>query len=102
MAENDEAPSPAHEASVQNAPDANGVENAVPAAYDVVCALDQASSPTDVPPAGPAGIQPLGDADHLLAATVSPEAPANLDHALDQLTTGTDLFDLPVFDFHSS
>jgi hypothetical protein len=41
--------------------------------------------------------QPL-DADHFLA--VSSEVPPNLDHALDQLTTATDLFDVPVLDYH--
>ena len=44
--------------------------------------------------------QPL-DGDHFLAATVSTEAPTNLDHALDQLTTATDLFDVPVLDYHT-
>ena len=34
------------------------------------------------------------------AATFS-DAPANLDHALHQLTTATDLFDVPVLDFDS-
>jgi hypothetical protein len=29
------------------------------------------------------------------------DAPANLDHALHQLTTATDLFDVPVLDFDS-
>jgi hypothetical protein len=38
-------------------------------------------------------------ADLLLAATVSSEVPPNLEHALDQLTTATDLFDVPVLDY---
>jgi len=44
--------------------------------------------------------QPL-DGDHFLAVTVSTEVPTNLDHALDQLTTATDLFDVPVLDYHT-
>jgi hypothetical protein len=44
--------------------------------------------------------QPL-DGDHLLAVTISTEVPPNLDHALDQLTTATDLFDVPVLDYHT-
>jgi hypothetical protein len=40
--------------------------------------------------------------DHLvLDASAFSEAPANLDHALHQLTTATDLFDVPVLDFDS-
>jgi hypothetical protein len=34
-----------------------------------------------------------------LSAAVFPEAPANMDHALHQLTTVTDLFEVPVLDF---
>jgi hypothetical protein len=102
MAESDETPSPAPEAEAQAAADVNVGESVVQAAYDVVWVFGQFLPPPDVLPPGAAGFHPLGDADHLLAAVVSPEAPANLDHALDQLTTGTDLFDLPAFDFHSS
>ena len=57
-------------------------------------------------PAGPispidtTGAHQLGDGGDLaLAAMVAVEAPGNLDHALDQLTTATDLFDVPVLDF---
>jgi hypothetical protein len=39
------------------------------------------------------------DSHLVLDASVFSEAPANLDHALHQLTTATDLFDLPVLDF---
>ena len=44
--------------------------------------------------------QPL-DGDHFLAVAISTEVPPNLDHALDQLTTATDLFDVPVLDYHT-
>ena len=36
-----------------------------------------------------------------LGAAAFADAPANLDHALHQLTTATDLFDVPVLDFDS-
>ena len=36
-----------------------------------------------------------------LDAAAFSDAPANLDHALHQLTTATDLFDVPVLDFDS-
>ena len=42
-----------------------------------------------------------GDSHLVLDASVFSDAPANLDHALHQLTTATDLFDVPVLDFHS-
>ena len=40
-----------------------------------------------------------GDSHLVLDALVFSEAPANLDQALHQLTTATDLFDVPVLDF---
>jgi hypothetical protein len=42
-----------------------------------------------------------GDSHLVWDASVFSEAPANLDHALHQLTTATDLFDVPVLDFDS-
>jgi hypothetical protein len=42
-----------------------------------------------------------GDSHLVLDASVFSEAPANLDHALHQLTTAMDLFDVPVLDFDS-
>jgi hypothetical protein len=42
-----------------------------------------------------------GDSHLALDASIFSEAPANLDHALHQLTTATDLFDVPVLDFDS-
>jgi hypothetical protein len=44
--------------------------------------------------------QPL-DGDHFLAFAISTDVPLNLDHALDQLTTATDLFEVPVLDYHT-
>jgi len=41
------------------------------------------------------------DSHFVLDASAFSEAPANLDHALHQLTTATDLFDVPVLDFDS-
>lgn len=40
--------------------------------------------------------------DHYLLATttVAHDAVGSVDHALHQLTTATDLFDVPVIDFH--
>jgi hypothetical protein len=53
----------------------------------------------DNAPAGDAAEMHLpGDSHLLLTAS---EVPANLDHALHQLTTATDLFDVPVLDFDS-
>jgi hypothetical protein len=53
-------------------------------------------------PAGEAAEMHLpGDSQLLLTASVFFEAPANLDHALHQLTTATDLFEVPVLDFDS-
>jgi hypothetical protein len=43
----------------------------------------------------------LGDDDLLGALTSMPSvAVSNIDHTLDQLTTSTDLFDVPALDFH--
>jgi hypothetical protein len=41
------------------------------------------------------------DGDHFLAFAIATDVPLNLDHALDQLTTATDLFDVPVLDYHT-
>lgn len=52
---------------------------------------------------GPAAndMQLPADGHLALDAAAFAEAPANLDHALHQLTTATDLFDVPVLDFDS-
>lgn len=83
----------------QPATPADEVQSGAPACYDMI---QSASLATGIGPAGTAEIHLLGDSELLLAATVSSEAPVNLDHALDQLTTATDLFDVPALDFHSS
>lgn len=101
MAETDQAPSAAPDAGGQATADVSGVESYAPTANEVVWIVGQVSTPTDALPADDAGMYLPGDTDQISAATVS-EIPANLDHALDQLTTGTDLFHLPVLDFHSS
>jgi hypothetical protein len=82
----------------------NGDESGAPASSsEVVWLLGEISPPDHISSLDTAGVQQFGDgADLVLAATVAPEAPANLDHALDQLTTVTDLFDVPVLDFHNS
>jgi hypothetical protein len=42
----------------------------------------------------------LADNDILAAmASVTPETLANIEHALDQLTSATNLFDVPALDF---
>jgi hypothetical protein len=51
--------------------------------------------------AAPAGMDnQLADNDILAAmASVTPETLANIEHALDQLTSATNLFDVPALDF---
>lgn len=62
--------------------------------------------PNDTLPNGDVVIPQATDADlpgdqYLLAtSTISHEALGSVDHALHQLTTATDLFDVPVIDFH--
>jgi hypothetical protein len=62
------------------------------------------------PGAGPVASLPQDDAipvgkvpaeDDLLAAvtSISSDAPTNIDQTLDQLTSSTDLFDIPAIDF---
>jgi hypothetical protein len=54
----------------------------------------------DIASAGDGAEMHLPGDSHVLLTAFS-EAPANLDHALHQLTTATDLFDVPVLDFDS-
>jgi hypothetical protein len=56
----------------------------------------------DAPAADAADVHLPADSHLVLDASVFSDAPANLDHALHQLTTATDLFDVPVLDFHTS
>ena len=81
----------------------NGDESSAPASIsESVWIFGDTLSDSQTSPINTAGAHQLGDAGDLgLAAMVSVEAPGNLDHALDQLTTATDLFDVPVLDFHS-
>jgi len=88
----------------QLAASVNGDESGAPASCsEVVWVFGEISPPSHFSPVNAPGTHQLGDgADLVLAATVTSEMPGNLDHALDQLTTATDLFDVPVLDFHSS
>lgn len=68
------------------------------------------STETDIAPFGDGNMvgaesagtgDPLGDNDLLGALTsLSSATVSNVDHALDQLTTSIDLFDVPALDFH--
>ncbi len=91
----------------------NGVQIAVPVNGDEIGASASISETvwifgetlpaSQISPIDTAGAHQLGDGGDLaLAAMVAVEVPGNLDHALDQLTIATDLFDVPVLDFHSS
>ena len=57
--------------------------------------------PDNAPAGDVAEMHLPGDSHLLLTAAAFSEVPANLDHALHQLTTVTDLFDVPVLDFDS-
>jgi hypothetical protein len=103
MAETDQIPpSPSDDGDAQAAAQATGADGTAPVPYSEVVWIIGEISPSDTAADAATGPQSLGDGDLLLAATVSVEVPANLDQALDQLTTGTDLFDIPVLDLHSS
>jgi hypothetical protein len=107
MAETDQTPpSSSDDDGAQAAAQGTGAEGAAAAPYSEVVWIFGEISPSDTAADAATGPQSLGDGDLLLAATVSvqvpAEVPANLDQALDQLTTGTDLFDIPVLDLHSS
>ena len=108
MAETDQPPpSSGNDGDAQGAAYAangTGVDGAPPVSDSEVVWILGEASPGEPAPDGSTGS--IGGGDLLLAAIVPVqvpvELPANLDQALDQLTTGTDLFDLPVFDLHSS
>jgi hypothetical protein len=105
MADTDQAASTAADSGVDGSGEVAAHENggsAAPVSYsEVVWAFGDILSPSNILPVEIATI-PVGNGDLLLATTVSSEAPGNLDHALDQLTTTIDLFDVPVLDFHSA
>jgi hypothetical protein len=92
------------ENGVQIAVSVNGDESGAPASFgETVWIFGETLPASQISPIATVGAHQLGDGGDLaLAAMVAVEAPGNLDHALDQLTTATDLFDVPVLDFHSS
>ena len=94
----------AQENGVQIVVSVNGDESGAPASFsESVWIFGDTLSDNQTSQIDTVGAHQLGGIGDLgLAAVVSVEAPANLDHALDQLTTATDLFDVPVLDFHSS
>ena len=74
-----------------------------PASYsDVIWSVGEVLPATGIDPLDIGWMHQLGDGELLLSVTLSSEAPVNLDHALDQLTTALDLFDVPTLDFPSS
>jgi hypothetical protein len=94
----------AQENGVQAAVPVNGDESGASASFSETFWIFGETLPTSqISPIDATGAHQLGDGGDLaLAAMVAVEAPGNLDHALDQLTTATDLFDVPVLDFHGS
>jgi hypothetical protein len=94
----------AQENGNQIAVSVNGDESGAPASFtEAVWIFGETLPASQISPVDTAGAHQFGDGGDLaLAAVVAVEAPGNLDHALDQLTTATDLFDVPVLDFHNS
>jgi hypothetical protein len=95
----------AQENGIQIGVSVNGDDSGTPASFSETAWFFEGETvpASHISPMDSAEAHQLGDGANLaLAAMVAAEAPANLDHALDQLTTATDLFDVPVFDFHSS
>jgi hypothetical protein len=96
MADTDQTSVPADHHDAQATPSgAEGVafalqSEAVWILGDTLSDHAQAGDPTD--------LHLPADSHLVLDASIS-DAPANLDHALHQLTTATDLFDVPVLDF---
>ena len=82
----------------------SGDESGAPTSFsDTVWIFGEVSQAGQILPIDTLGTHQHGDGSDLsLSAAMAVEAPANLDHALDQLTTATDLFDVPALDFHSS
>ncbi len=98
MADTDQGPLPLDDTpATPSGAEPAGAEGA---ASDVVWILGDTVA--DHAAAGNAADLHLPADGHLaLDAAAFADAPANLDHALHQLTTATDLFDVPVLDFDS-
>jgi len=94
----------AQENGIQIAVSVNGDESGAPASFsETVWIFGETLPANQISRIDTAAAHQPGDGGDLaLAAMVAAEPPGNLDHALDQLTTATDLFDVPVLDFHSS
>jgi hypothetical protein len=101
MADTDQVPVPVDHDAAQVTPSGaqpSGAEGGAVGPSEVVWILGDTVS--NHVPAGDAGEMHLPADSHLvLDAAAFSDAPANLDHALHQLTTATDLFDVPVLDF---
>ena len=95
MADTDQVSAPIGHDDAQAAP--SGAENTTLGPHSEVVWILGDTLPNNAGDA--AEMQPPGDSHHVLDASAFSEAPANLDHALHQLTTATDLFDVPVLDF---
>jgi hypothetical protein len=85
-----------HDAAAPSGAEPSGAEGASLPPSEVVWILGD--TVTDHPAADAADMHLPADGHLALDASLS-DAPANLDHALHQLTTATDLFDVPVLDF---
>jgi hypothetical protein len=95
MADTDQVPAPIGHDDTQAAP--SGTEGTTMGHQSEVVWILGDTLPNN---AGDAAEMHLpGDSHLVLDASAFSEAPANLDHALHQLTTATDLFDVPVLDF---
>jgi hypothetical protein len=96
----DQTPSSTSEALPNNPAEATSSEGSEPHAEAAWIFGDSKPAGGELPRDAVEVHQPI-DEDHFLAVTISTEVPPNLDHALDQLTTTTDLFDVPVLDYHT-
>jgi len=86
-----------HDAAAPSGAETSGAEGASLPSNEVVWILGDTVS--DHVPAADAADMHLPAEGHLALDASLSDAPANLDHALHQLTTATDLFDVPVLDF---
>jgi hypothetical protein len=98
MADADQVPTPGHDDTPVPPSGADG--DPLGDQSKVVWILGDTVS-HEVPAANTAELHLPADSHLVLDAAAFSDAPANLDHALHQLTTATDLFDVPVLDFNS-